>query len=294
MTSSNIIIGESKIRVDKATGFICVTDIGNAKDPGGGGDHVGNWLRNANTIDFIEAWEKTHNPGFNSVEFDGVKSRAGRNAFRIGAAELSELGVSGIIAKRGRYGGTYCTMDWTIHFANWLDPYFYVNTIDAFRKMSVRFHGKAELYQRFSREIAAENYGLITQANSKRKIPRAPDTQTSSKKGGNTKALVQRRLNQVDADIINLAIWDMTASQWRAKFPNKIKGGKNLRDYATPVELKVLNTLQIIMRQLQEDQYTSEEKLSRLKSKATEMITFYCKLPEAVEELKHHREKRGW
>ncbi len=160
--------------MDKATGFICVTDIGNAKDSGGGADHVGNWLRKANTIDFIEAWEMRHNPDFNDVEFDGVKRRAGRNAFRISAAELEKLGTSGILAKQGRYGGTYCANDWTIHFANWLDPHFYVETIDIFRKLSDRLYGREALYVRFSRELVAENYGLITEANEKRKIPRQP------------------------------------------------------------------------------------------------------------------------
>ena len=295
MATSKITIADNLIRVDKETGFICVTDIANAGDEDGNGTpHIANWLRNADTVEFIEAWEVKHNPGFNYVDFDIVKRKAGRNRSRVSTSDLTEAGCTGIFATQGRYGGTYCTMDWTIHFTHWFNPYVYVETIDAFRKMSERFHGKESLYKRFTREIVAENYGLITQANANRKIPRGPHPQTSNKKGGDTKVLVERHMNQVDADIINLAIWGMTASQWRVKFPKMMKGGKNLRDYATPVELKVLNTLQIIMRHLQEDQYTSEEKVARLKVKAEEMIAFYCKLPETIQELKHYREKRGW
>ena len=294
MATSKITIADNPIRMDKDTEFICITDIGNVHDQGNGGFHVANWLRNSETVAFIEAWEMKHNPSFNPVEFDRVKRSAGRNRSRISVADLIGAGATGITAIVGRYGGTYCTMDWTIHFTHWLDPHVYVETIDTFRKMSTRFYGKDALYQRFTREIVAENYGLITQANSSRKIPRSPHPTTANQKGGDKRSLIERRLNQVDADIINLAIWGMTASQWRVKFPKMMKGNKNLRDYATPVELKVLNTLQIIMRQLQEDQYTSEEKLDRLKVKAEEMIKFYCKLPEAVQELKHYREKRGW
>jgi hypothetical protein len=139
--------------MDPDTGFLCVTDIGNAKDPGGGADHVANWLRNANTIHFIAAWEMRHNPTFNAVKFDGVKREAGRNAFRISAAELAAAGTSGILAKPDRYGGTYCTIDWAIHFTNWLDPHFYVATIDCFRKLTDRLCGREELYQRFQRKL---------------------------------------------------------------------------------------------------------------------------------------------
>ena len=291
--ASNITIADTKIRMDKDTGFICVTDIGNAKDPGGGADHVGNWLRNANTIDFIEAWEMRHNPSFNSVEFDGVKRRAGRNAFRVSVSELKEAGTTGILAKQGRYGGTYCAIDWSIHFANWLDPHFYVETIDIFRKMNDRLYGREDLYQRFNRELVAENYGLITQANSQRKIPRQPNLLTSGTKSGNSREKIINHLSQVDADIVNLAMWGLTAKQWRTKFPKHARK-KNMRDYATEVELKVLNVLQIIMRQLQEDQYTGEEKLHRLTEKADEMMQFYCKTPQHVQQLKDLRKKRGW
>ena len=294
MASDPLIIANSKIRMDKDTGFICVTDIGNAKDAGGGATHVANWLRNANTIDFIEAWEMRHNPDFNYVEFDIVKRRAGRNAFRVSAAELAEASASGILAKQGRYGGTYCAIDWTIHFANWLDPHFYVETIDTFRKLTDRLNGREELYKRFSRELAAENYGLITEANDKRKIPRQPPPLTEGRKVGDKKTMLIRHLNQVDADIINLALWGLTASQWRTAFPEAAKGGKNLRDYATEVELKMVNALQITMRHLQEDQYNSEEKLDRLTIKADELTKFYCKTPAALLRLKRFREKRGW
>jgi hypothetical protein len=184
MTSTPITIANSKIRVDKDTGFICVTDIGNAKDPGGGATHVANWLRNANTIGFIEAWELRHNPDFKYAEFDRVKKSAGRNAFRIGAAQLAEAGTSGILAKQGRYGGTYCAIDWSIHFANWLDPHFYVETIDTFRKLSDRLHGREELYERFDRELVAEDYGLHTQANSQPKSPGQPNLMSSGVKSG--------------------------------------------------------------------------------------------------------------
>ena len=291
---SKFLIDDTEVRVDRDTQFICITDIGNAMEPGGGTDFVKNWLRVLDTIDFIEEWEKLNNPDFKGVEFDPFKNRAGRNSFRVSAGELVQAGATGMLVKKGRYGGTFCNIDWTIHFTQWLHPRFYVRTMKEYRELSRRAYGKDALYQRFSRELAAENYGLITQANSQRKIPRQPLPMTEGHKPGDKRAQLLRHLNQQDADILNLALWELTAQQWRTKFPKLSRGGRNMRDYATPEELKVLNTLQIIMRQLQEDQYTGAEKLDRLRDKATEMMQFYCKTPERLEELKLHRRKRGW
>lgn len=290
---SKILIDDAEVRVDRETQFICLTDIGNAMDNGGGTDFVKNWLRTADTIDFIEEWERANNPSFKGVEFDPFKMQAGTNRFRVSAGEIIEAGATGMIVKKGRYGGTYCNIDWTIHFTHWLSPKFYVQTIKAYRELTRQAYGPEALYQRFSRELVAENYGLITQANSQRKIPQQPNLLTSSKKSGNPKEQVINHLSQVDADIVNLAMWGLTAKQWRTKFP-KLSRSKNMRDYATDIELKVLNVLQIIMRQLQEDQYTREEKLHRLYEKAEEMVQFYCKTPEQLEHLRTHRKKRGW
>ena len=291
---TTVTIQGSEIRVDRNTGYVCITDIGNAKDAGGGKEFVSNWLRNANTVGFFEAWERKHNPSFKGVEFDAFKKRAGLNSFRLSAGELIEAGATGIIAKRGRYGGTYCAIGLTINFTNWLDPVFYVETVDNFLELSNRIHGKDAIYQRFARELAAENYGMITQANAKRKIPRMPHSMASTNLTGDKKLLVQRHLNQVDADIINLAIWGLTAAQWRQQFPEAAGKGQNLRDHAHPIELKILVAIQVLMRHLQEDGYTAEEKLDRLRNKAKELVPFYCKTPEDLAAYGVFREERGW
>lgn len=291
---AKILIANDEVRTDRDTQFLCITDIGNAMQPGGGTDYVKNWLRTLDTIDFIEEWELANNPNFKGVEFDPFKQKAGRNKFRISAGELIEAGATGMMVKKGRSGGTYCNIDWTIHFTHWLSPKFYVQTIRTYRELIHQLYGPEAITQRLSRELVAENYGLITQANDQRKIPRQPSLMTSNTKaGGNKRQGVINHLNQADADILNLAVWGMTAKVWRTKFPDLARN-KNMRDYATVVELKVVNTLQVIMRQLQEDQYTGEEKLDRLRIKAEEMIRFYCKTDAQEQRLKEHRQKRGW
>ena len=275
--AKTVLIGNSDIRIDKDTGFICITDIGNVKEEGGGQEYVRNWMRSANTIGFILAWEGKHNGNFKPVDFDRFEKSAGLNSFRVSAGELIKAGATGITTKRGRYGGTYCHIDWVIHFADWLDPRFYVETIDAYRRMTDQLYGRDASHQRFARLQVASNYKLITEANAKRDIKKFTKARTSSKKAGESRQLTVRHLNQVDADIINLAIWKTTAQQWRDDHPDYAKGGKNMRDHCSNLELEMLNQLQIIMRHLQEDQYTAEEKLDRLSRKARELRRFLAK-----------------
>ena len=270
---------ESDIRVDQDTGFICITDIGNLKD-GNGRDHVKNWLRLTSTIDFFIAWETEHNPDFKGVEFDPFKFRSGEASFKLSATELVDKGATGIFSRRGKYGGTYCNIDWTIHFANWFDPYFYVKTVKALRQFSDSVHGREALHHRFAREIAAENYNLVVHGI-KHSLPEKADL------------MVRRHFGATEADILNIAMWNMTAKEWRMQ-TGIVDPHVNMRDYATTEELKVLAALQITMRNLQEDQYTAEEKLFRLCNQAHDLLIHYCNTPEKAISYNEAKAKRGW
>lgn len=241
---------------------------------------IQNWMRNANTVGFIEAWELLHNPGFNSFEFEGIRKDAGLNAFYVSVTDLRNAGCTGIESRRGRYGGTYAHIDWAIHFANWLDPQFYVLTVAAFRQMNDALMGRQHLEQRFARELAAETYPLVTGA-ALSALPPAAD------------ALFEKRIASVEADILNLALWGMTAQEWRIKFP-QTDARKNMRDYATPEELKTLSALQVLSQEMHENGYSSEERLDRLRSKAEELIQRFCAKHTKQDLLLLAQHKRGW
>ena len=290
--STSLIVKGNNVRQDIKSGFICLTDLAKLKD-----DEpdilIANWMRTADTVDFILEWEQLYNPEFKPVEFDRLTKKAGRNAFRLSAKSLQEIGCIGIYSKRGRYGGTYAAVQWAIHFANWMDPAFYLATLDSYLNMQKMLHGEEATRLRFSRELAAKNYKMVTQANNERHIPKLPDPGTRDIVYGDQRGPVRRHLKQVDADILNVALWGMTAKQWRAKFQPKNQR-VNMRDFATPEELHTMASLQVILRHLQEDQYTSEEMLGRLTIKAREFIKFYCDTPEKVARLKKTRKTRGW
>ncbi|TXF89263.1 hypothetical protein FUA23_10960 [Neolewinella aurantiaca] len=174
-----------------------------------------------------------------------------------------------------------------------MDPAFYLATLDSYINLQREVYGEDATRLRFSRELAAKNYKMITQANSERHIPKLPDPGTRDIIYGDSRGPVRRHLKQVDADILNLAIWQMTAKQWRAKFQPDDKRA-NMRDFATAEELNTMASLQVILRHLQEDQYTREEMLDRLTVKAREFVKFYCDTPEKLERLKRARKTRGW
>ena len=207
--------------------------------------------------------------------------------------ELVGAGATGIYARSGRGGGTYAHIDWSIHFANWMSPEFYVLTIEAFRKWNDLVAGRDNLQLRFARELAAKNYGMITQANEDRAFPSPPAAMTKVTVPGDQTTMIERHLSQMHADIINLAMWQMTAKEFRIKFdPSTNK--PTMRDYATATELETISALQIMLRQLQEQQYNNREMLDYLMIKAPEVLAYYCKTEEQQFILASARDKRGW
>lgn len=291
---NKIIIHEQEVKYDKVNDYICLTDIAALKGPDR--FYVLDWLRTASTLAFIQEWEAASNPNFNAGEFASIRAQAGTGSFRVSADQLTQIGCIGIYSKKGRYGGTYAAVEWAIHFANWLDPRFYLSTLRSYLSMQKALYGDENTRTRFARELAAKNYGLITGGNGLERIPHIPSPphpKTKGFKSGNPQAQISRRLSQFDADTINLALWGMTASIWRQKFPHQEQHG-NMRNLATTEELQVLSALQAQTRQLQKEQYNQEEKLQILTANAAELIPFFCDTPEKEEALIQRRKERGW
>jgi len=271
------VLGQT-VRFDKQSDYVCLTDL--AKLKGDGRTHIANWLRTATTIYFIEAWERKFNPHFNVVDFDYIKTGIGSNTFKRSADDFQKSGCVGIFARAGRYGGTYANIQWAIHFANWMDPEFYLETLNAYLDMNERLFGPDAAKKRFSRELAAENFKLIS-GTAIKALPEAAD------------ALFEKRIASVEADILNLALWGMTAREWRIKFP-QTNERKNMRDYATAEELKTMSSLQVLSQEMYENGFTSEERLDRLSRKAEELIGHYCDTPQKKDLLGLAQHKRGW
>jgi len=190
------------------------------------------WLRNKNTIEFLGIWEEINNPAFNSPEFEGIKNQAGLNRFVLSVKQWVERTCSkGILAKAGRYGGTYAHRDIAFEFAAWLSPKFKLYLIKEFQRLKQEEAERLQSGWSFQRALAKVNYRIHTDAIKSKLIPRE---------------LSRGQIGAVystEADILNMALFGMTAAQWRVAHPG-VTG--NIRDYAALEQLVALSNLESI------------------------------------------------
>ena len=186
------------------------------------------WLRNKNTIEFMGIWEEMYNPIFNSPEFEGIKNEAGLNRFVMSVKQwISKTNAIGIVAKSGRYGGTYAHKDLAFEFASWVSPQFKLYLIREYQRL--KDEEQKQLGWSAKRELSKINYRIHTDAIKRNIIPEEVTPRQASIIYAN------------EADVLNVAMFGMTAKQWRDANPDK-KG--NIRDYATINELICLSNME--------------------------------------------------
>ena len=206
------------------------------------------WLRNKNTIEFIGIWEEMYNPGFNSPEFEGIKNQAGLNRFILSVKQwVQKTNSIGIIAKAGKYGGTYAHKDIAFEFASWISPQFKLYLIKEFQRL--KDEEKKQLGWDIKRNLTKINYRIHTDAIREHLLP--PE-------------LTKEKMNLVyasEADVLNMALFGMTAKDWRNNNPDK-KG--NIRDEANIAQLICLSNLENLNALFISETMTQSERLSKL------------------------------
>ena len=224
---AKIKVQDTEVSVTRINGedYICLTDMIRAKD---GDFFVTDWLRNRNTLEFIGIWEKVYNPSFNYGEFATIKSQAGLNRFKISVKEFVErTNAISLQAKAGRYGGTYAHKDIAFEFAMWISPEFKIYIVKEFQRL--KEEEQKQIGWSAKRELSKINYRIHTDAIKRNIIPEEVTHQQASIIYAN------------EADVLNVAMFGMTAKQWRDANPDK-KG--NIRDYATINELICLSNME--------------------------------------------------
>jgi len=207
--------------------YISLTDMVAKFD--GGSTLIDAWLRNKDTIEFLGVWERINNPSFNSAEFDGIRLEAGTNRFRLSVKKWTEdVGGVGLVAKAGRYGGTFAHRDIAFEFGSWLSPEFKLYLITEFQRFK-RSEAERGLDWDVKRALTKVQYRVHTDAVQKHLIP----DELTSKEAGFVYA--------TEADLLNKALFGMTAAEWKRQNPGA-KG--NIRDQATIEQLVVLSSLE--------------------------------------------------
>ena len=209
--------------------FISLTDIAKYRNSDDPRFVIQNWMRNRNTIEFLAVWEELHNPDFNRVQFEAVRSEAGLNRFVMTPAKwVEQTNAIGIVSKAGRYGGTYAHSDIAMSFATWLSPEFQLYILKDYRRLKSDENSRLSLNWNLNREVARLNYHIHTDAI-KEKLP-----------ADLTPAQISMTYAS-EADLLNVALFGITAKQWRDANPGK-QG--NIRDEATLKQLLVLANLE--------------------------------------------------
>ena len=235
--------------------YISLTDM--VRNIENGSSLIEKWLRNKNTIEFLGIWEEIYNEVFDTNTYQTIMQEAGLNRFIMSVKQwVKRTNSKGIIAKAGRYGGTYAYKDIAFEFASWVSPQFKLYLIKEFERL--KQIEQAQIGWNAKRELAKINYKIHTDAIKQNLIP----AQLTSKQTSIVYAS--------EADVLNVALFGMTAKQWRDNNPEK-KG--NIRDYASINELICLSNMENINAVLIEDGVLQNKRLIKLNSIAIHQMT---------------------
>lgn len=187
-------------------------------------------MRNKATVAFVGLWESIHNPNFNCIEFEAIKSEAGTNSFVLTPKRWVETtNAIGIVTKGGRYAATYAHKDIAFEFASWISPEFKLYIIEDYQRLKEGENARLSLGWNLNREISKLNYRIHTDAIKDHLIPPVLTPQQISYTYAS------------EADLLNTVLFGKTAKEWRDSNPNE-KG--NIRDVATIYQLLVLANME--------------------------------------------------
>jgi len=253
MAKIQVLDKEISIIKVKENDYISLTDMLKAKD---GDFFISDWLRNRNTVEYLGVWEKIYNPDFNYGEFAAIKSQVGLNNYKISVKEWTEkTNAIGLVAKTGRYGGTYAHSDIAFEFGMWISAEFKIYLIKEFQRL--KSEEQKLLGWDIRRNLTKINYKIHTEAIKNNLIP---------------KELSKTQINFVyasEADILNVALFGMTAKQWRENHKG-VNG--NIRDEANSAQLVCLANLETLNALFISEKLSQETRLIKLNKIAREQM----------------------
>ncbi|MEF3692140.1 MAG: KilA-N domain-containing protein [Candidatus Moraniibacteriota bacterium] len=241
---------------DKEDDYISLTDIARFKDAESTGIVIANWLSTKYTIQFIGAWEQLHNPNFNVMEFHNIKNEAGSNGFILSSSRWIKLtNAIGIRSSVGRYGGgTFAHKDIAFEFATWISPEFKLYLIKEFQRLKIEENERVALGWDAKRMLTKINYKIHTDAIKENII-------LPQKLSGKMADITYAN----EADVLNMALFGMTAKEWKNKNKNKVG---NIQDYSDVTQLVCLANLENLNAEFIRAGLSQKERLLKLNESA--------------------------
>lgn len=263
------------IRIDDNE-YISLTDLARYADEDDPRYPIQNWMRNKDVISYLGLWESINNENFKGVEFDTFKNEAGSNKFKISPQKwIRETNAVGMISKSGNNGGTYARSDIVFEFASWLSPEFKLYLIQEFQRLK-----KNEAYQNkidwhANRVLAKVSYIVHTDAIKSIIVPTLTEKQ-------------KKFIYAEEADVLNVALFGITAKEWRNKNPKLAENG-NIRDYTDLLHLVILNNLENINAELIKMNISQSDRLVKLNNIAKKQMEL-LKNNDSLKKLEYVKE----
>ncbi len=258
LVTTEIVVKKNKVGILRVgnVNYISLTDLARYQNSSDPSFTVKNWLRRINTIDYIGLWEEIHNQDFNLVEFDQIKTEYGKNSFAMSPTQwIKRTNAIGIISKGGRYSiGTFAHPDIAFEFASWLSPEFKLYLITEFERLKANEAYQEKIDWQANRILSKLNYVVHTDAIKAYIVPTLTEDQ-------------KKYVYAEEADVLNVALFGMTAKEWRESNPELAKNG-NIRDYTDLLHLVILNNLENTNAELIEANVPQNERLVRLNNAA--------------------------
>lgn len=262
MSKTNTIdINDALISITKIKkeDYICLTDMAKAKKGNNrAADIIKNWIRTRTTIEFLGTWETMYNPNFKVAEFDHFKTEAGLPIFVLSPKQWAEkTGAIGIISKSGRYGGTYAHRDIAFEFGAAISPTFKLYLIKEYQRYKEIESNQYNLEWNVKRLLSKANYYIQTDAVQKHILPEKNYTKDE-----------EWLVYAEEADLLNVALFNCSAKDWRELNPEQTKQDLNLRDFASINELAVLSNIESLNAELIKKRINKTERFMQLREMA--------------------------
>lgn len=253
-------VKDNLVKVMRVNGvdYISLTDLARYKNPNNPGDVIIKWMSNKSSFDFYSLWEELFNDIFKLAEFREFKNDAANNSFTMSPSRwISFTNSKGFISKRGKYdGGTFAHPDIALEFASWIDPAFKLYLIKEFERLKHNETYQERIEWSVRRSLSKTNYRIHTDSIKENIVPTLTDKQ---------KLFIYAN----EADVINVALFGMTAKEWRENNPDK-EG--NIRDYTDILHLVVLSNLEVLNASMIENNISQKDRLEKLNKTARRQI----------------------
>ena len=253
-------VKDNLVKVMRVNGvdYISLTDLARYKNSNNPGDVIIKWMSNKSSFDFYSLWEELFNEDFKLAEFREFKNDAANNSFTMSPSRwISSTNSKGFISKRGKYdGGTFAHPDIALEFASWIDPAFKLYLIKEFERLKFNETYQERIEWSVRRSLSKTNYRIHTDSIKENIVPTLTDKQ---------KLFIYAN----EADVINVALFGMTAKEWRENNPDK-EG--NIRDYTDILHLVVLSNLEVLNASMIENNISQKDRLEKLNKTARRQI----------------------